>query len=110
MRRILKSHIVTRAAQRAGTALILSHPAVVDHADSKGLPWITTTVESRIARAVTQRLGVTAVFLRWQRDTRTGADLPVLGVPSAAVRLAASCGFEAWQFEAISNDTEAHHA
>src|SRR3990167_9806099 len=35
-----KSDIVARAAADAGADLILSHPAVADPTDAKGLPWI----------------------------------------------------------------------
>jgi hypothetical protein len=35
-----KSDVVTRAASEAGANLILSHPAVADPTDVKGLPWI----------------------------------------------------------------------
>ena len=35
-----KSDLVAQAATRAGADLILSHPAVADPTDAKGLPWI----------------------------------------------------------------------
>lgn len=35
-----KSDIVAQAAQAAGADLILSHPAVADPTDAKGLPWV----------------------------------------------------------------------
>lgn len=41
-----KSDIVTRAACDAGADLILSHPAVADPTDVKGLPWIVNGAAS----------------------------------------------------------------
>jgi len=41
-----KSQIVEQAAASAGADLILSHPAVADPTDAKGLPWIAKDGES----------------------------------------------------------------
>lgn len=41
-----KSDIVARAAQAADADLILSHPAVADPTDAKGLPWVGRDGES----------------------------------------------------------------
>ena len=41
-----KSQIVEQAAASAGADLILSHPAVADPTDAKGLPWVAKDGES----------------------------------------------------------------
>ena len=41
-----KSDLVAQAAQAAGADLILSHPAVADPTDAKGLPWVSPDKKS----------------------------------------------------------------
>lgn len=41
-----KSDLIAQAAEAAGAALILSHPAVADPTDAKGLPWVNKDGES----------------------------------------------------------------
>lgn len=51
-----KSDIVAQAAEEAGADLILSHPAVADPTDAKGLPWVRES-------AVGKDTGKEATFL-----------------------------------------------
>lgn len=44
-----KSDIVAQAAADADADLILSHPAVADPTDAKGLPWVTTDTTKKTA-------------------------------------------------------------
>jgi hypothetical protein len=36
---------------------------------------------ARLGAIVAAKLGTTATFLRWERDHKTGADVPVFSVP-----------------------------
>lgn len=53
------------------------------------------SIQDRLTAAVAKRLGVTVAFLRWDRDSRTGADIPVFAVPAAIIVDARALGLTA---------------
>lgn len=53
---------------------------------------IAATLPSRLANHVSQRLGTDCSFVGWQRDPKTGADVPIFAVPAHAVIAARALG------------------
>jgi hypothetical protein len=64
-----KSDIVAQAAQAADADLIISHPAVADPTDAKGLPWAVPGPDGRIHEATFLPFGDLARACRAQKPT-----------------------------------------
>lgn len=52
-------------------------------------------LEARLAKAVTEKLGVEARLIRWDDHAKTGAKIPVFAVPAHALEAACAAGLAA---------------
>jgi MoxR-like ATPase len=66
---VSKSDIVAQAAQAAGADLIISHPAVADPTDAKGLPWAVPGPDGSIDHATFLPFGDLAMACRAEKPT-----------------------------------------